>query len=58
MVVFEKTPQRGIYQDADERKTDEYLHKVDKECYERMELLAIQMKVGAGITKELQVSIR
>ena len=30
--------------------------KVDGECYERMELLVEQMKVGAGITEELKAS--
>ena len=32
------------------------LHEVDEECYERMELLVEQMKVGAGITEELKAS--
>ena len=39
-----------------EGKLNEYLHEVDKECYERMELLVEQMKVGAGITEELKAS--
>ena len=37
-------------------KLNEYLHEVDKECYERMELLVEQMKAGAGITEELKAS--
>ena len=37
-------------------KLNEYLHEVDEECYERMELLVEQMKVGAGITEELKAS--
>lgn len=37
-------------------KLKEYLHEVDEECYERMELLVEQMKVGAGITEELKAS--
>lgn len=35
-------------------KLNEYLHEVDEECYERMELLVEQMKAGAGITEELK----
>ena len=37
-------------------KLNEYLHEVDEEWYERMELLVEQMKVGAGITEELKAS--
>ena len=37
-------------------KLNEYLHEVDEECYQRMELLVEQMKVGAGITEELKAS--
>lgn len=37
-------------------KLNEYLHEVDEECYERMELLVEQMKVGTGITEELKAS--
>ena len=37
-------------------RLNEYLHEVDEECYERMELLVEQMKVGAGITEELKES--
>ena len=39
-------------------KLNEYLHEVDEECYERMELLVEQMKVGAGITEELKASVQ
>ena len=39
-----------------EGKLNEYLHEVDKECYERMELLVEQMKAGAGISEELKAS--
>lgn len=39
-----------------EGKLNEYLHEVDEECYERMELLVEQMKAGAGITEELKAS--
>lgn len=35
-------------------KLDEYLHEMDKECHERIELLVEQMKAGAGITEELK----
>lgn len=37
-------------------KLNEYLHEVDEECHERMELLVEQMKAGAGITEELKAS--
>ena len=37
-------------------KINEYLHVVDEECYERMEILVEQMKAGAGITEELKAS--
>lgn len=37
-------------------KLNEYLHEVDEECHERMELLVEQMKAGAGITGELKAS--
>lgn len=40
-----------------EGKLNEYLHDVDEECYERMELLVEQMKVGKGITEELKQAI-
>ena len=37
-------------------KLNEYLHEVDEECYERMELLMEQTKAEAGITEELKTS--
>ena len=37
-------------------KLNEYLHGVDNECYERMELLIEQMKAGAGITEQLKAA--
>lgn len=37
-------------------KLNEYLHDVDEECHERIELLAEEMKAGAGITEELKAS--
>ena len=37
-------------------KLNEYLHGVDNECYERMELLIEQMKVRAGITEQLKAA--
>ena len=37
-------------------KLNEYLHDVDEECHERIELLVEEMKVGAGITEELKAS--
>lgn len=33
---------------------NEYLHGVDEECYERVELLVEQMKAGAGVTEKLK----
>lgn len=54
--VFENQPQVRIYQASHGREINEYLHEVDEECYERMELLVDQMKAGAGITEELKVS--
>lgn len=39
-----------------EGKLNEYLHEVDEECHERVELVMEQMKVGAGITEELKAS--
>ena len=35
-------------------KLNEYLHEMDKECHERIELLVEQMKAGAGNTEELK----
>ena len=50
-----KTHRRGEYiKLLMEGKLNEYLHDVDEECYERMELLVEQMKVGTGITEELK----
>lgn len=50
-----KTHRRGEYiKLLMEGKLNEYLHDVDEECYERMELLVEQMKVGKGITEELK----
>ena len=37
-------------------KLNEYLYEVDEECHERIELLAEEMKAGAGITEELKAS--
>lgn len=37
-------------------KLNEYLHEVDEECHERMELLVEQMKAGERITEELKAS--
>ena len=37
-------------------KLNEYLHGVDNECYERMELIIEQMKAGAGITEQLKAA--
>ena len=39
-----------------EGKLNEHLHEVDEECYERVELVMEQMKVGASITEELKAS--
>ena len=35
---------------------NEYLHEVDIQCYERLELLVEQMKAGTGITEELKAT--
>lgn len=35
---------------------NEYLHEVDTQCYERLELLVEQMKAGTGITEELKAT--
>lgn len=37
-------------------KLNEYLHEVDEECYQRMEILVEQMKAGAGITEDIKAS--
>lgn len=52
-----KKQQRGEYINLlmDER-LNEYLHEVDTQCYERVELLVEQMKAGAGITEELKAT--
>ena len=52
-----KTHRRGEYiRLLMNGKLNEYLHEVDEECYQRMELLVEQMKAGAGITEELKES--
>lgn len=52
-----KTHRRGEYiRLLMDGKLNEYLHEVDEECHERMELLVEQMKAGAGITEELKAS--
>lgn len=58
MGVFEKPPQRTIYHIKllMDGRLNEYLYKVDTQCYERMELLVEQMKAGAGITEELKAT--
>lgn len=35
-------------------RLNEYLHEVDTQCYERLELLVEQMKAGTEITEELK----
>ena len=35
-------------------KLNEYLYEVDEECYERMELLIVQMKKKQGVTEQLK----
>ncbi len=35
-------------------KLNEYLHEIDEQCHARVDLLAEQMKAGAGITEELK----
>ena len=37
-------------------RLNEYLHGVDTQCYERLELLVEQMKAGTGITEELKAT--
>lgn len=52
-----KTHRRGDYiRLLMDGKLNEYLHEVDEECHERIELLVEQMKAGAGITEELKAS--
>lgn len=33
-------------------KLNEHLHRINNECYEKMELLIGQMKAGAGIVEQ------
>ena len=52
-----KTHRRGEYiRLLMDGKLNEYLHDVDEECHERIELLVEEMKAGAGITEELKAS--
>lgn len=52
-----KNHQRGKYiKLLMDGRLNEYLHQVDTQCYERVELLVEQMKVGAGITEELKAT--
>ncbi|MDD4371132.1 MAG: TnpV protein [Anaerostipes sp.] len=37
-------------------KWNEYLHEVDEESHQRIELLVEQMKAGAGITEQLKAT--
>lgn len=37
-------------------KINEYLHDIDEECYQKVELLIEQMKAGAGATEKLKAS--
>lgn len=37
-------------------KWNEYLHEIDEECHQRIEVLVEQMKVGAGITEQLKAT--
>lgn len=37
-------------------RLNEYLHEVDTQCYERLELLVEQMKAGTGIMEELKAT--
>jgi len=37
-------------------KLNEYLHEIDEECYERMELLIGQMKEREGVTERLKAN--
>lgn len=37
-------------------KWNEYLHEVEEECYQRLEVLMEQMKAGAGVTRKLKVT--
>ena len=52
-----KKQQRGEYiKLLMDGRLNEYLHEVDTQCYERLELLVEQMKAGAGITEELKAT--
>lgn len=52
-----KKQQRGEYiKLLMDGRLNEYLHEVDTQCYERVELLVEQMKAGAGITEELKAT--
>ena len=52
-----KKQQRGEYINLlMDGRLNEYLHEVDTQCYERVELLVEQMKAGAGITEELKAT--
>lgn len=37
-------------------KWNEYLHEVNEECHQRIELLVEQMKAGAGVTEQLKAT--
>ena len=52
-----KKHQRGEYiKLLMDGRLNEYLHEVDTQCYERLELLVEQMKAGTGITEELKTT--
>ena len=52
-----KKHQRGEYiKLLMDGRLNEYLHEVDTQCYERVELLVEQMKAGAGIMEELKAT--
>ncbi len=52
-----KKHQRGEYiKLLMDGRLNEYLHEVDTQCYESVELLVEQMKAGAGITEELKAT--
>ena len=52
-----KKHQRGEYiKLLMDGRLNEYLHEVDTQCYERLELLVEQMKAGTGITEELKAT--
>lgn len=37
-------------------KWNEYLHEVDEECHQRIEVLVEQMKAGVGVTEQLKAT--